>query len=235
MPGIRTRPEDLPTAVLLAGVGGFLDAYTFVGYRGVFANAQTGNLVLLGVYSQAGHWQQAALRIPPILAFMLGVALAQTLAQPAVRKAVRRPTRWVLAAEIIVLAAVGARPGWVPSQAVPVAVALVSAVQVSTFRSLDGVEYATTVTTGNLRTMIVKAYQWRADHDPASGRQAGRLACVLVAFAVGAGVGSLCTRFLHQRAAWVAAAVLILVLAIIVFETSGLGPRNNKPPQGDVR
>src|SRR5580658_6145873 len=49
MPTIRTRPEDLPTGLLLAGVGGFLDAYTFVGRGGVFANAQTGNIVLLGV------------------------------------------------------------------------------------------------------------------------------------------------------------------------------------------
>jgi uncharacterized membrane protein YoaK (UPF0700 family) len=188
------------------------------------ANAQTGNLVLLGVYSQAGHWQQAASRVPSILAFLLGVALAQTLAQPAVRKVMRRPTRWVLAAEVMVLAAVGARAGWVPSQVVPVAVAFVSAVQVSTFRSLDGVEYGTTVSTGNLRTMIVKAYQWRADHDSASGRQAARLACVLAAFVVGAGVGSLCTRLFHQRAAWVAAGVLILVLAIIVVETSASDP-----------
>jgi uncharacterized membrane protein YoaK (UPF0700 family) len=39
MADIRTRPEGLPTGLLLAGVGGFLDAYTFVGYNGVFANA----------------------------------------------------------------------------------------------------------------------------------------------------------------------------------------------------
>jgi|SRR5580704_6678630 hypothetical protein len=31
MPTIRTRPENLPTGLLLAGAGGFLDAYTFVG------------------------------------------------------------------------------------------------------------------------------------------------------------------------------------------------------------
>jgi uncharacterized membrane protein YoaK (UPF0700 family) len=31
-------------AMPLACVGGFLDAYTFVGYNGVFANAQTGNV-----------------------------------------------------------------------------------------------------------------------------------------------------------------------------------------------
>jgi uncharacterized membrane protein YoaK (UPF0700 family) len=34
MPAIRTRPENLSTGVLLAGVGGFLDAYTFVGRGG---------------------------------------------------------------------------------------------------------------------------------------------------------------------------------------------------------
>jgi hypothetical protein len=49
MPAIRTRPDTLPTGLLLACAGGFLDAYTFVGRGGVFANAQTGNIVLLGV------------------------------------------------------------------------------------------------------------------------------------------------------------------------------------------
>jgi len=32
---------------LLAVVGGFLDVYTFISRDGVFANAQTGNVVLL--------------------------------------------------------------------------------------------------------------------------------------------------------------------------------------------
>ena len=44
-PGRKT----LPTGLLLAGAGGFLGAYTFVGRGGVFANAQTGNIVLLAV------------------------------------------------------------------------------------------------------------------------------------------------------------------------------------------
>src|SRR5271154_7434097 len=114
MTDVRTRSEGVPTGMLLAGVGGFLDAYTFVGYNGVFANAQTGNIVLLGVDAQAGHWQEALLHIPPVVAFVLGVALAQILAQPTVRRIVRRPTRWVLIAEIVVLAAVAAMPG-IPS------------------------------------------------------------------------------------------------------------------------
>lgn len=177
---------------------------------------------------QAGHWREAALHIPPVAAFLLGVALAQTLAQPAVRKVVRRPTRWVLVAEIVVLAAVGARPGWVPRQVVPGVIAFAAAVQVSTFRSLNGVEYSSTLTTSNLRTLTAKVYQWRAGHDAASRRQAAVLACIVVAFAVGAGVGGLCTRLVHQQAAWIAAAVLILVLAGIVLETSRRDRRDRR-------
>lgn len=225
MADIRTRPEGLATGVLLAGVGGFLDAYTFIGYNGVFANSQTGNVVLLGVDAQAGHWQEALLHIPPVVAFVLGVALAQMLAQPAVRRIVRRPTRWVLIAEIVVLAVVGAAPGSVPVRVVPGVIAFAAAAQVTTFRSLNGVEYSSTLTTANLRALTVNLFEWRTGHDPAARRHAALLGCIVAAFAVGAGVGGLCTRLVHHRAAWIAAAVLVIVLAAIVVETWRLDRR----------
>lgn len=216
--------------MLLAGVGGFLDAFTFVGYNGVFANAQTGNIVLLGVDAQAGHWQEALLHIPPIVAFVLGVALAQMLAQPAVRRIVRRPTRWVLVAEIVVLAVVAAVPGGIPSRVVPGAIAFVAAVQVSTFRSLDGVEYSSTLTTSNLRALTVNIFKWRTGHDPAARHQAALLGSIIAAFAVGAGVGALCTRLIHHQAAWIPAAALMIVLIALVTETRRLGRRGDTTP-----
>jgi uncharacterized membrane protein YoaK (UPF0700 family) len=215
----------------LAGVGGFLDAYTFVGYHGVFANAQSGNIVLLGVDAQAGHWQEALLHIPPIVAFMLGVALAQLLAQPTVRTIVRRPTRWVLIAEIAVLVAVGATPSSIPSGVVTGAVAFVSAAQISTFRSLEGIGYSSTLTTANLRTLITKIFEWRAGHEQAARHHAALLAWIIAAFAVGAGVGGLCTRLIHQRAAWIAAAVLVIVLVVVVVETRRLEQRERPSPR----
>src|SRR3984885_11036617 len=110
MPAIRTRPDTVPTGLLLAGAGGFLDAYTFVGRGGVFANAQTGNIVLLGVGAGERHWLAGLVRVPAILAFLLGIALAEMLARPAGRRIVRRPARFVLVAEIVVLVIVGALP-----------------------------------------------------------------------------------------------------------------------------
>ena len=39
----------LETAVLLTLCGGYLDAYTYFVRGGVFANAQTGNIIKLGI------------------------------------------------------------------------------------------------------------------------------------------------------------------------------------------
>jgi uncharacterized membrane protein YoaK (UPF0700 family) len=203
-------------------VGGFLDAYTFVGYNGVFANAQTGNIVLLGVDATAGNWRDALLHVPPIVTFMLGVALAHLMAQPAIRKVVRRPTRWVLIAEIVVLGVVAAVPGRAPLGVVPGAISFVSAVQVSTFRSLNGVKYTSTISTGNLRDLTASIVKWRASHDRAARHQASVLACIVVAFAAGAAVGGLCTRLIHHQAAWLPAAVLAAVLVALVRETRRL-------------
>lgn len=45
----KQMSETLLVGSLLAMVGGFLDVYTYLTRGGVFANAQTGNIVLLGI------------------------------------------------------------------------------------------------------------------------------------------------------------------------------------------
>ena len=126
---------------------------------------------------------------------MLGVALAETLARPTGRRIVRRPARFVLVAEIVVLVIVGALPPQVPDQVVTAAIAFMSALQVSTFRSLRGIDCSSTLTTSNLRTLVAKAYLWCADHDATARRQAARIGAVVAGFGVGAAVGALAPIF----------------------------------------
>ena len=45
----------------------------------VFANAQTGNVVLFAVYATGGDWAKAVRHIPPIASFIIGVAAAKLL------------------------------------------------------------------------------------------------------------------------------------------------------------
>ena len=60
----RQMSESLLVGLLLAFSGGLMDAYTYVFRGGVFANAQTGNLILLGINLFDGSFHNA-----PVLAF----------------------------------------------------------------------------------------------------------------------------------------------------------------------
>ncbi|HIS41615.1 MAG TPA: DUF1275 domain-containing protein, partial [Candidatus Limiplasma pullicola] len=73
--------ESLLLGALLAVAGGFFDAYTYICRGGVFANAQTGNIVLLGLKLAEREWLRALTYLLPILAFALGVVLAEVIKQ----------------------------------------------------------------------------------------------------------------------------------------------------------
>ena len=47
--------ESIELGILLALSGGFMDAYSYIGRGEVFANAQTGNMLLLGVHLSEGN------------------------------------------------------------------------------------------------------------------------------------------------------------------------------------
>lgn len=144
--------ESVRFGILLAIVGGFLDAYTFVGRGGVFANAQTGNIVLLGIYASKGYWRQAIVHIPPILACVIGVIVVESIKKVSSRLFILDWGQAVLILEIIVLFIIGFIPNTVPNSIVTVAVSFVASIQVSSFRKLVDSPYTTTMSTGNLRS-----------------------------------------------------------------------------------
>jgi uncharacterized membrane protein YoaK (UPF0700 family) len=218
MTGIRTRPESLHIGVLLAGVGGFLDAYTYVGHR-VFANAQTGNVVLFGVDVASAHWHSAALRLAPIGAFVAGVIAVEVFGTLRDRQRLRRPVRLALVTEIILLAIVAALPEGTSETATTIPVAFTAAVQFSVFRVLENSPYTTLLVSGNLRSTTAASYGWLVTREPAAARTARHFGAVVAAFALGAVVGGLCTRQFGAPAAGVAAGALLAVLLLLIRET----------------
>ena len=229
---VRNRPEHLATGATLAVVGGFLDAYTYVAHGGVFANAQTGNVVFVAIDAAQGRWADAARYLPIIGAFVLGLLAAESLAARRHRRWLSDPTRAVLAAEIAVLVVVACLPVGTPSLWTTTAVSFVAALQVTTFRLVGETSYSTTMTTGNLRTLVTAAYEWLSGYDRAQRVVAGRLTVIVLAFAGGAGVGALVSGpdALGTRATLVAAAVLAVVLAAVETHTRRLRRTGATPP-----
>ncbi len=158
----RQMSESFRLGAVLALTGGFLDAYTYLIRGGVFANAQTGNIVLLGVRLMEGDWGGAGHYLVPILAFAAGV-LAAELIRGRFRGAQALHWRQItVAAELLLLAAVAFLPAALDNAA-NVLVAFVCAVQVESFRKVNGNAFATTM--GNLRAAR-SVYLWGR---PASG------------------------------------------------------------------
>jgi len=223
MHAVGARPE-IPRSVtvslgsLLAVVGGFLDSYTFLTRNGVFATSQTGNIVLFGIESARGDWRSAIRHLPPLLAFLAGVLAAELLKRPRVAQRIRWPARAALVIEIIALLIVGALPLSTPDAVVTLTVAFVCSVQVSMFRTLIKWQYNTTMTTGNLRTAAQALFLAWADRDADAALRARAFGMILLAFALGAAFGALCSLLLGVRAAWVAAACLMLCLWMFIAD-----------------
>ena len=68
--------ESIRLGALLAISGGMMDAYSYIMRGHVFANAQTGNMLLFGVNLSEGNFQTALTYFCPILAFTIGIMLA---------------------------------------------------------------------------------------------------------------------------------------------------------------
>ena len=68
--------ESIELGAILALAGGFMDAYSYIGRGGVFANAQTGNILLVGVNLSQGDFSQALRFLFPVLSFAAGIMLS---------------------------------------------------------------------------------------------------------------------------------------------------------------
>lgn len=209
---------SLQLGVLLAVAGGFQDAYAYIDLGGVFANAQTGNVVLFGVEAARDHWAAAVRHIPPLLAFVAGVVVAETLHRPRVAAALRWPARIALIVEIVVLAVVGLLPRGVPDSVLIVMIAFTASVQVTTFRTLIIWPYNTAMVTGNLRTAAQAAYAAVADRDPEAVRKARSFVVIIGSFVVGAFSGGWLTLHVGRHAIWISGGVLTAAFGLFLLD-----------------
>ena len=209
--------ERLRLGLVLALVGGYLDAYTFLCRGGVFANAETGNMVLLGIHLALGEWAKAIKYLMPVMAFFFGVLLAEL-----VRTRLKDGTQsfhwrqWVVLLEILVLAAAS----FVPMNAtgdmiVNWSVGFVCALQVQSFRRVRGRVYATTMCTGNLRSGTELLFHYFETKDKQLLVNALRYYAVITVFIAGAAISSWLSPRLGMRAPLLACVGLFAALLMM--------------------
>lgn len=219
--GNNQMSETFRLGAVLALAGGFLDAYTYLVRGKVFANAETGNMVLLGVNLLNGQWEKALGYVAPILAFAIGVVVAE-----AIKKRVQeRSLHWrqiSLLAEMVILLVVCFLPRSM-NNAANVAVAFVCAVQVESFRKVHGNAFATTMCTGNLRSGTERLWQFLQSGKRESLTQAGRYYGIIFFFIVGAALGSFTSGILAERAVFVPCLLLFAAFLMMFWNDEKQG------------
>lgn len=212
-----SRPQMSETFLLgavLSLAGGFLDAYTYLVRGGVFANAQTGNVVLLGINLMDRDWARAGHYLVPILAFAAGVLTARLVHDHLDQRGRLHWRQLTVGAEVLLLLAVAALPA-TASGAANVLVSYVCAIQAESFRKFNGNVFASTMCTGNLRSGTEQLYQyWRAGGGE-HGRRAAQYYGIVLFFAAGAALGAWCSRLWGRPAALGAGALLILAFFLM--------------------
>ncbi len=210
------KSESIEVGIFLALTGGILDAYSFLVRGGVFANAQTGNIVLLGVYLAQRQFGRAAHYIVPIVAFAVGIVMAEAIKTYYHRRQ-NTALHWrqvVIGIEIFLLILVAFLPQSMNTLA-NVLVSFVCSLQVQTFRRIHNITCATTMCTGNLRSGVAALYQYsqtKSKEDLNNGL--GYLGVDLV-FLVGAVAGAFAAFSWAEKSVLVSCGLLFLVFLVM--------------------
>lgn len=213
---MQLTSDTLRSALLLTGAYGCLDAYTFLARGGVFATAQTGNVIFFGIHVSTREWAEAVTYVWPILAFVAGVMLSAHIKSGGLDKLLKYPLAWAMGFQAVVLAVVGFIPESVPHSLITVTISFVAALQIGLFRSIGDLPYVAVATTGNILRLVESGHASLVRKDPDSRRAFKIYSAVVSTFLVGAVTGAVATQLAGVHAAWLPAALVTLTLVLFI-------------------
>lgn len=216
LPSNHQMSDSQLVMLFLTMSGGLQDAYTYWMRDGVFANAQTGNIVLMTGYLFGGQWTQAVRYLVPLIAFAFGVFFAEQLRGHSQRTQKLHWRQIVVAVEAALLFI----SGLLPNSYHHLANAMISfscAMQVEAFRKVDGYGYASTMCIGNLRSGMDALSVWMRTHDTATLHRAGLYFRVIFCFALGAGLGTVLSKSFGLHTIWLSSVLLVIAFFIMFF------------------
>lgn len=193
---------------------GYMDVYTYLLRDGVFANAQTGNIILLAVRLTERQWQAALHYALPIAAFTAGI-LVSLIVRWKCKKLTAvhwRQLCLLMQAAILVLAAFPGKSQNILSSCM---VSLACGIQLQSFRALHGRPLATTMCIGNLRTATEHLFVFFVTKQRKSLRSCAVYAGVIASFALGAVLGNVGVMLWGYSALLLCPALLLFACAVM--------------------
>lgn len=199
----------------LAVLGGFMDAYTYVLKGKVFANAETGNVVLLGIALLDGRFHDVLKYILPVVCFSCGIFYSEIVKMSALSE--KNKVRFVFIFESVILILIGIIESFVKNIIITSLISFLAAVQVGSFSKVRGNPVATTMITGNLRSASVNFFAAVIKKEKEGAFKAARYFFVIVFFVVGAAGGAFASEALGGKSIYLCPLFILLSYILYIF------------------
>ncbi|MCI5772944.1 MAG: DUF1275 domain-containing protein [Erysipelotrichaceae bacterium] len=203
----------------LIAVAGFWGAYTYLLRGNVFCNAQTGNVVLLGLAIGNGRWSNALYYLIPISAYIFGSFISEILPKPLKRCLHIRWDTILIFIEMVVVLIIGFIPLHAPVQIAQVMINFIASMQYNTFRQAEGVPMATTFATNHIRQIGVNLAKicHHRNRQQQEKEKLWKHAMMLLCFLAGVILGTICCNLWQEKAIWVSLLPLLVILLKLLY------------------
>ena len=210
----KQASESIELGIVLALSGGMMDAYSYVMRDKVFANGQTGNIILFSINVAERNFSTAFNYFCPIVAFIIGIILAEIA-----RETVGKRLHWRQAA-VIIEAIILFFVAFITTELNLFAnslISLVCGIQVESFRKIHGRALATTMCLGNLRSGTQNIYEFVRYRDKEKLTNSVIYYGVIFFFIIGAVLGNFAVKMFETKAILFSSALLVVAF-IIMFD-----------------
>lgn len=214
------RFEGLRIAILTTFISGFINAYTFNTQGGVFAGAQTGNVLGMMIQLTKGHYGLGMTYLLPIVFFVLGQFFAYLG-----RQKTKDYYDWphlaihLLVALMVITAVISP---FVSRYLTIALLAFFSSLQLDAFPTVRGTIYANVMMTGNVKNAAAFWIRGVMEKDTETKRQAYYTMIALFSFMVGVGLSTAITQYLAEYSLYV---LLLPILLLHYFLRHEKTPR----------
>jgi len=221
-----SKKASFLVCVILASVGGFLEAFTYLLKGGVFCNAQTGNFALLAIFFINKQYGQAVYYILPILAYMVGISCTIYIPKWLSKLSILHWETIFVGCEILILFVLAFLPNTFPNGITNVPISFICAMQYNTFRKSNGIPLATTFCTNNLRQAVIHFCTGIEQKNQQSKIKSLYYVSVILFFVIGAAIGTFLIHILKEKAILFCCFILLPVLVILLL--SDIKNKDNK-------
>lgn len=201
---------------ILIAVAGFFGAYTYLLRGNIFCNAQTGNVVLMGMALGSGKWSEGLYFLIPISAYIMGAVISELVPTPIKHKFLIRWDTILILIEILAVIILGLIPESAPVQISQVIINFIASMQYNTFRQAEGLPMATTFATNHIRQIgvgLAKEIKHIHSKNKSHREKLFRHFQMLIFFTAGAIIGTILCNIFIGKAIW----ATIIPLSIIFF------------------